>query len=116
MRDGVLVLHPSQLEALTRPPTARERYYRARHAARYERRYGRPPPKIEGALGIMQGVVFIRSERPQQMVRWSEPCDPADWNIGPLSRVAGSLAPLVGLKQPKVKLPFYRQLEKRRRR
>lgn len=53
-----IIMRPNPLLELLRE-TPRQRWYRRRHAERFEKRYGQPPALYHGSLGTVIGVRFI---------------------------------------------------------
>lgn len=52
-----LIIHPSRYTECWRPPTPKEKWKRAQHDIRYERRYGRAPKIFKGELGAELGTI-----------------------------------------------------------
>lgn len=53
------IIHPSDIEDLTRPLSPKEKWYAGHHRKRWERRYGRPYPEVEFEIGIIRGIRFV---------------------------------------------------------
>jgi hypothetical protein len=56
--DGyyVIILNPTAAEFLEAPLPAKDQWKYDQWAVRFERRYGVPPEKHEGAMGTLYGV------------------------------------------------------------
>ena len=61
MNDLILILHPAVAHDL-KAMLARTRWKEQNHKQRWEARYGRSYPAVEGEIRPLEGVKFIMSE------------------------------------------------------